>query len=451
MLHFGKFKILRNSIDACDYDYVLGEIQINIKNKHRFLISPVASQTLVRAYFDDNLRKILDKYDGLYPDSQWIRWSLGFLYGVKLADRVYGPELMSKICSLAQKEGYRIFLYGTRGNTLKLLVKNLKQRYPKIKIIGAVASKFRRLTKEEKRDLIGKIEKLKTDILMIGLGSPLEQFFAYELLYGEEKIKKPVVVIPFGAAFDFLAGAKPQAPRWIQDKGFEWLFRFFHEPKRLWKRYLLLGPLFLLLIFFQKIGSLSTNVFYRLTALILFFLLLPLFFILYFFVILTSKGPFIFRQKRIGKNRKIFILYKIRTMVDGAEKKQSQYHYLNEADGPVFKIRDDPRYTSVGKFLAHTGLDELPQLINIVRGEMSFVGPRPLPVKEAKKIPVKYAKRFSVLPGMTSFWIIRGNHKLSFEEWMKSDLEYIEKKSLFLDLKIIGITIFQIMHLPWLS
>ncbi|OGG02906.1 hypothetical protein A2W14_00115 [Candidatus Gottesmanbacteria bacterium RBG_16_37_8] len=140
----------------------------------------------------------------------------------------------------------------------------------------------------------------------------------------------------------------------------------------------------------------------------------------------------------------IFTLYKIRTMVKNAEKFKNKYRSLNEADGPVFKIRNDPRYTQVGRFLAYYGLDELPQLINIIKGEMSFVGPRPLPVEEALKIPKRYNMRFSVLPGITSSWVVAGAHKLSFRRWMEKDMEYIRKKSIWYDLKIILQTIYKI-------
>ena len=129
-------------------------------------------------------------------------------------------------------------------------------------------------------------------------------------------------------------------------------------------------------------------------------------------------------------------MYKIRTMVTGAESLKSKVQSLNEADGPVFKIKDDPRYTKLGKWLALTGLDELPQLWNIVKDEMAFVGPRPLPVAEARKVPKKYQGRFSVLPGITSFWVVAGSHKLSFQKWMELDLEYVERKSLWYDIEI---------------
>lgn len=193
----------------------------------------------------------------------------------------------------------------------------------------------------------------------------------------------------------------------------------------------------------------------RLLAIIIFIFFLPLLVILYTIVKLTSKGPFIFKQKRMGKDKKIFTMYKIRTMVEGAETQrfhstssgQAKLEALNEADWPAFKIYNDPRYTKIGKFLAHTALDELPQLINIIKGEMSFVGPRPLPVDEAKKVPKKYEKRFSVLPGMTSLWIVKGADHRSFKEWMEWDLEYIKNKSFYYDAKILLLTLGLIIKL----
>lgn len=168
-------------------------------------------------------------------------------------------------------------------------------------------------------------------------------------------------------------------------------------------------------------------------ALILLIITSPLLLLLFLIIKLSGTGPFIFRQKRAGKNNKPFWIYKIRTMVINAETLKSKIENLNEVDKPVFKIYNDPRYTKIGRFLSHTGLDELPQLINIIKGEMEFVGPRPLPVEEARLIPQKYQGRFAVLPGITSPWILQGAHKLSFKEWMESDLAYIERKSVWYD------------------
>jgi len=172
------------------------------------------------------------------------------------------------------------------------------------------------------------------------------------------------------------------------------------------------------------------------SVLILLFLF-PLILLISLTIVIFSGGPIIFGQRRWGKRKKVFTMYKFRTMVIGAENRKKKLTAYNEADGPVFKIYDDPRYTKFGKVLAHTGLDELPQLVNVLKGEMSLVGPRPLPIEEASMVPEKYAKRFSVLPGITSSWIVKGSHAMSFDEWMKLDMQYLKKWTIWEDIKIL--------------
>ena len=178
----------------------------------------------------------------------------------------------------------------------------------------------------------------------------------------------------------------------------------------------------------------------RLLAGVLLILSLPLLAVLYIMVRLNSKGPFLFLQLRAGKNIKPFWIYKIRTMIQDAESFKFQVSSLNEADGPVFKIQNDPRYTRVGKVLSRIAVDELPQLMNILEGTMAFVGPRPLPLLEAKKVPKKYHARFSVMPGMTSSWIVEGAHRLSFKRWMELDCEYTTNKTVMKDIVILAKT-----------
>ena len=168
----------------------------------------------------------------------------------------------------------------------------------------------------------------------------------------------------------------------------------------------------------------------------------PLFVLISIAVVLFSGRPIFFLQKRIGKKGRVFKIIKFRTMILNASKYQNKYKHLNESDGPVFKIYDDPRFTNVGKYLSRLGLDELPQLINVLKGDMSLVGPRPLPVYEAKKLNSKYKKiREQVKPGMTSSWVINGSHKLSFKEWMQLDKMYVESSSFIRDIQIILKTI----------
>lgn len=151
--------------------------------------------------------------------------------------------------------------------------------------------------------------------------------------------------------------------------------------------------------------------------------------------------PLLYRQRRIGKDGKPFLMYKFRTMVPGAEAMQQKLRNRNEADGPVFKIHDDPRFTPIGRFLSHTGLDELPQLINVLKGDMALIGPRPLPVREAKRLKAWQWQRHMVKPGIISPWILEGYHRQSFEAWMRSDIEYAKKKNIWLDITIIFRTV----------
>jgi len=156
---------------------------------------------------------------------------------------------------------------------------------------------------------------------------------------------------------------------------------------------------------------------------------------------LDSAGPIFFAQERVGLNRRRFRAYKFRTMTVGAEQMQAALEPLNEANGPVFKIEHDPRVTRAGKWLRRLSLDELPQLMNVLKGEMSLVGPRPLPVRDVNRIDVRWHKRrFSVKPGITCLWQV--NSRLpEFDEWIRSDMEYIDNWSLALDLKILMKTI----------
>ncbi len=259
MVFLGFYKILKTNITVCDYAYILKKIDKHLKSQKRILLSPISSHSLVQAYFNSKLEQILNLFDYLLPDSHWICKSIHLLHGIRLNNRVSGPELMRRLCEIAQHKKYKIFLYGTTQNTLNLLRKKLEFLYPKLQIIGSFPSKFRDLSLKEKQEIINIIEKSRADILLIAMGSPLQEIFSYNILYGNPHIQKPIAIIPVGAAFDFISGVKPQAPKWMQESGLEWLFRLICEPKRLWKRYLIYGPIFILLVILQKLLAILKN------------------------------------------------------------------------------------------------------------------------------------------------------------------------------------------------
>ena len=173
-------------------------------------------------------------------------------------------------------------------------------------------------------------------------------------------------------------------------------------------------------------------------AAVLLVLLAPLFVTVGLLVKLDSPGPVFFVQRRVGMYKRLFPLIKFRTMHLNSEAALRQIEHLNEADGPVFKIRDDPRMTRFGRFLRRTSIDELPQLLNVLVGHMSLVGPRPLPLRDVEGFTVHWQRRrFSIRPGITCLWQIQGRSSISFKQWMELDLFYIEHRSLPLDLKIL--------------
>jgi exopolysaccharide biosynthesis polyprenyl glycosylphosphotransferase len=177
-------------------------------------------------------------------------------------------------------------------------------------------------------------------------------------------------------------------------------------------------------------------------SLLLLVLLSAILFVVAVLIKATSNGPVFFLQERIGYNKRRFRIYKFRTMIQGAEHMVAELESLNEASGPVFKIKNDPRITLLGKFLRRTSIDELPQLINVLKGDMSLVGPRPLPMRDYQGFSEDWQRRrFSVRPGITCLWQINGRCSIPFDQWMRMDIQYLDEWSLWLDLKILARTI----------
>jgi exopolysaccharide biosynthesis polyprenyl glycosylphosphotransferase len=156
---------------------------------------------------------------------------------------------------------------------------------------------------------------------------------------------------------------------------------------------------------------------------------------------MSSPGPVLFAQERVGMNKRLFKLFKFRSMYVDAEKRRGELEHLNEMDGPVFKIKNDPRVTPIGRLIRKTSMDELPQLLNVLRGQMSLVGPRPPLLAEVDRYDWLYRRRLSIKPGITCLWQISGRNEITFKQWMEMDKAYIENWSLWLDIQILVKTI----------
>ena len=173
----------------------------------------------------------------------------------------------------------------------------------------------------------------------------------------------------------------------------------------------------------------------------------PVFLIASIAIIVEDGFPVIFKQNRSGLNNVPFEMYKFRSMIKGADKMHNDLLEMNELDGPAFKIKDDPRLTKVGKYLRKTSIDEIPQFVNVIKGDMSIVGPRPLPIYETDKCTEEQKKRLIVKPGLTCYWQIAGRNDITFDEWMQLDMKYIKEASILTDLKIIIRTIGAVLRM----
>ena len=246
MIDLGKQNVLGIRVDAVDYESAIERIVDAARDRRPYAVSALAVHGLMTGVLDRKHRYRLNEFDLLTPDGQPVRWAMRWLYGANLADRVYGPRLTLEVCRRAEQEGLSIFLFGGSEALLSKLRGQLAERFPKLQIAGSLASRFRKLTREERDETIATIRASGASITLVGLGCPRQEVFAYEF---RDALSMPVLAV--GAAFNFIAGDLAQAPKYLQDRGLEWLYRLCKEPLRLWRRYLLLNPLYVGLLVLQ--------------------------------------------------------------------------------------------------------------------------------------------------------------------------------------------------------
>lgn len=243
------------NIDAVDYDGAVHRVMLAAERGEPLAVSALAVHGVMTGVMDEEHRYRLNSFDLLCPDGQPVRWALGWLHRAKLPDRVYGPRLMLKLCERAAETGTPIFLLGGSEDLLADLSARLLAKFPELKIAGARASKFRTISLDERQELIDEVRASGARMMFVGLGCPRQEVFVYEM---REALGMPLLAV--GAAFSFHAQQLSQAPRWMQDRGLEWLYRLAKEPRRLWRRYLMLNPLYLTLLGLQAAGLRSRPV-----------------------------------------------------------------------------------------------------------------------------------------------------------------------------------------------
>ena len=244
-----RVNILGVGVSAVNMATAVAKIQDWIRGGESHYVCVVPVHSIMDCVRDAELRRIVNRSAMSTPDGMPVVW-LCRMKGFRDVRRVYGPDLMLEVCRVSEKAGYRHYFLGGEEGVPEQLARNLKIRFPLLQVAGSYSPPFRELTPAETDEMIARVNQNRPDILWVGLGSPKqEQWMASNV----ESLGVPVT-IGVGAAFDFHAGKKKQAPRWMQRSGLEWLFRLASEPRRLWKRYLKANPTFVVLVVLQTLG-----------------------------------------------------------------------------------------------------------------------------------------------------------------------------------------------------
>jgi exopolysaccharide biosynthesis WecB/TagA/CpsF family protein len=400
----------------------------------------------------------------------------------KVADNVNGTDMFPLLCQEAARNNLQIYILGARPGVAALCAEKMKLRFPELKIAGTQDGYFE---EAETQQVIDNINSSAADILIVAFGAPLQELWMDKY---RSRLKAPVC-IGVGGCIDFYADRIPRAPLWLRKMSMEWTWRLAQEPKRMWRRYIIGNPLFLYRAWLwarleikklfgrNEVIALKASDYFsnqghsNLAAQLLrksrlslwkasitgskwikrmmdigisstlLVLLTPLFLLVGLLIKIESKGPVFFSQTRIGLGGKPFRFWKFRSMRSDAEQIKNQLSARAMSDGIRFKIKNDPRITKIGGFIRKYSIDELPQLWNVLIGDMSLVGPRPALPQEVESYTLADKQRLAVVPGITCIWQVSGRSDIPFKQQVKLDVQYKLNQSLVEDIKLLFLTI----------
>jgi exopolysaccharide biosynthesis WecB/TagA/CpsF family protein len=380
----------------------------------------------------------LSHADALLPDGSGLSIA-ALLSGRALGENLNGTDLFPWLCREAAAQDVPVFLLGGQPGIARKTATAMQAQVPGLTIAGAHHGYLDRQADE---DLIAAINSSGAGILLVGMGVPAQEKW---IARHRDRITVPVL-LGVGGLFDYYSGSIPRAPKALRTIGMEWMWRLAQEPRRLARRYLLGNAAFLARAAVQAWHDRGKAEHYAAAskrsldlgiALLALILLGPLFAALCVFIMLDDRGPVFFSQTRIGADGKPFRMLKFRSMAVDAEARLAAIKTQSERDGVCFKMKRDPRITRVGRWLRRLSLDELPQLFNVVKGDMSIVGPRPALPVEVLAYDDDVRGRLRGAPGLTCTWQVSGRAEIPFEEQARLDIDYLESRSLVTDMKLI--------------
>ncbi|WP_291842268.1 WecB/TagA/CpsF family glycosyltransferase [Maricaulis sp.] len=421
-------------------DALVARVSWGIKTRIAFVNAHCANV----ASGDWQYRQALLSCDAVLPDGIGVEIA-SRLGGEPVVDDLNGTDLFFPLCEALAAAGKSVFFLGGRPGVADATANAAKARIPSLKIAGSYHGYF---GPQDEDAMIERINACQPDVLFVAMGVPAQETWLARVA---ARIDAPLVA-GVGGLFDFVSGATARAPRWMRQARLEWAYRLLQEPQRMWRRYLVGNVTFLsraLSYGWQKrrgarrrsISNALKRALDVSVATTAIAGLSPLLLLAALAIRLESRGSILFRQERVGKNGDTFEMLKFRSMYTDAEKRLDSLMSANDRnDGVTFKLKQDPRVTKVGRFIRKYSIDELPQLFNVVRGEMSLVGPRPALPREVAKYSAQDRGRLAGKPGITGIWQVSGRADIPFQRMVELDVEYLNTRSLFTDIAILART-----------
>lgn len=372
--------------------------------------------------------------DMLLPDGIGVELAAK-MSGLKLTENLNGTDLIPALLERAARMGKSVYLFGGKPGTADAAANTLIHKIPNLRIAGARDGYGGAVDAEA---VVADINDSGADIVLVALGVPMQEIW----LHNYAHLLNAPLTLGVGALFDFLAGTVVRAPEIVRKARMEWVWRLAQEPRRLAKRYLAGNVSFLAhavktLVMqtpFADVQRRFLDVTVSASALVV---LSPVLLLTAIAIKLDSRGPVLFRQTRIGRKGKPFTMFKFRSMGADAEARRTELLSNSDREGVCFKSRNDPRVTRVGRVIRRFSIDELPQILNVLRGEMAIVGPRPALPSEVDAYPKRAMGRLVVKPGITGVWQVSGRANIGFDQMVEMDMSYAVSRNLLLDLVLI--------------
>jgi exopolysaccharide biosynthesis WecB/TagA/CpsF family protein len=372
--------------------------------------------------------------DVLLPDGIGVELAAK-MAGQKLTANLNGTDLVPMLMAEAARMGKSVYLFGGTPGTADAAASRLIHTLPNLRIAGTRDGYDGGADVEA---VIDDINESGADIVLVALGVPMQEIWLHKHAH---RLDAPLT-LAVGALFDFLAGTVVRAPKLVRRVKMEWAWRLAQEPRRLAKRYLVGNLAFLTHAAFEVVARTPLadlqrrflDITVSATALLL---LSPLLAVTAVAIKANSRGPVFFKQTRVGRDGTPFTMFKFRSMTTDAETRRAEVLATSDREGICFKSRSDPRVTRVGRIIRRFSVDELPQILNVLRGEMAIVGPRPALPCEVAAYPKRALGRLAVKPGITGVWQVSGRANISFDQMVEMDLSYASSRTLLLDVVLI--------------